>query len=170
MQSHFFGTLGRASLVALFCLTTLTLGPERAFAAMPKERGAQVLIVENDPGGLLLERLAQLRLLVAQDTQVEIRGDICHSSCTMLLSLPDVCVLPETVFGFHGPSYAGRPLEPIKFERVSRLIAQFYPDNLRHWYLTKARHHIDGYKEKTGSELIAMGFKRCDTKSAAVLF
>jgi hypothetical protein len=122
----------------------------------------QPVVIENDRGGLLLERIRQIRMLVENPAPVEIRGEICHSTCTLFLSLPDVCVLPTTRFGFHGPSFGGAALAPDPFERASQVIAGFYPKDLRRWYLSVARHRSSGLAEKTGAELIAMGVTRCD--------
>ncbi|MBO9475519.1 hypothetical protein J7413_18400 [Shimia sp. R10_1] len=130
-------------------------------SASPVRAAQTPLVIQNDHGGLLLARIDQLRQLVASQTPVEIRGAVCHSTCTMLLGLPNVCVSPTTAFGFHGPSRTGAPLEPALFERASQLIASFYPEDLREWYLTSARHHISDFVQKTGAELIGMGVKRC---------
>lgn len=128
---------------------------------MPNTPADRPLIIQNDRGGLLTDRIHQLRKLVTSQAPVEIRGEVCHSTCTMLLGLPDVCVSPDTRFGFHGPSKSGAPLKPEVFERASRVIASFYPNDLRDWYMSSARYRIAEHEEKTGAELIEFGIPRC---------
>lgn len=59
-------------------------------------------VVKHTNGGFLGN--FEKRFLATQDRPVEIRGKACASSCTMWLSHPNVCVEPQTVLGFHGPS------------------------------------------------------------------
>jgi hypothetical protein len=69
-------------------------------------------VVRNDRGGVVRDRLRELNQLRASGRPVEIRGNVCFSTCTMLLGLPQTCVDPDTVFGFHGPSRRGPPMAP----------------------------------------------------------
>lgn len=86
----------------------------------------------------------------------------------MLLGLEDVCVLPHTRFGFHGPSRSGAPLKMAEFEAVSQIIAAQYPPALRQWYLEVARHSLDRMHIVSGAELIARGVARdCDPLETA---
>lgn len=61
-------------------------------------------VVKWTGGGSLAK--FEKRFTAMQDRPVEIRGKACASSCTMWLSHPNVCIEPQTVFGFHGPSDA----------------------------------------------------------------
>ena len=135
----------------------LVFAAQVAMAAVPPPEPKPAVVIGNDYGGLLLERIEQVRALLAANRPIEIRGEFCLSTCTMLLSLPNVCTRPATAFGFHGPSYAGRPLDPALFERASQVIASFYPPELRNWYLEAARFEIVEYSAKTGQDLIDMG-------------
>lgn len=119
------------------------------------------LVVGNDRGGSIRDRLDQIRELRASGRRVEIRGRVCYSTCTMLLGLPNVCISPDTVFGFHGPSLNGRRLAPDRFEYFSRVIAQYYPAPLREWYMMTGRHRAYPPYRIRGAQITAMGIPAC---------
>lgn len=110
------------------------------------------VIISSDRGGKIHTRLSEIRTLKAQNRDVKITGNICYSTCTMFLDIA-TCVSPNTIFGFHGPSSYGKPLEETVFETASEIIAQHYPESLKTWYMTKARHDIIGIQKLTGLEL-----------------
>ncbi len=121
-----------------------------------------VFIVRDDRGGLVSDRQAQIRRLQQKNTRIEIRGTVCLSSCTMYLGADNVCVVPRTRFGFHGPSDHGKPLSHPQFDYWSQVIADHYPKHLARWYMQTARHLSQGYYHLTGAQLIEMGFPNCD--------
>ena len=126
-------------------------------------------IVRSDYGGSVQKRLRDIRALQVSKRQVQIRGAFCMSSCTMLLGLENTCVMPHTVFGFHGPSKRGAALPEPVFNKVSRIIARHYPRQLRSWYMKVARHDITGVHKLTGAELIALkAAKPCDADRYAM--
>ena len=118
-------------------------------------------IVRNDRGGIVGVRADEIRRLKASGQRVEIQGNICLSSCTMYLGAGDVCINPDTRFGFHGPSYYGKPLAPEYFEYWSEVIADHYPKPVRDWFMQKARHRLNGYYTVKGAELIRLGLPSC---------
>ena len=122
---------------------------------------ASPLVVRNDRGGLLRERISQLAQLRQESRPVEVRGNICFSTCTMYLGLPNTCVSPNTTFGFHGPSSYGRALDPTTFNNASRIIADHYPPALRTWYMNTARYSLNNLHRVSGSNIIAMGVRAC---------
>lgn len=122
---------------------------------------ASAFIVRNDRGGIVGERVDEIDRLKASGQRVEIRGNICLSSCTMYLGAGDVCVTPSTRFGFHGPSYYGQPLAPEYFQYWSEVIADYYPKPVRDWFMDKARHRLNGYYTLKGAELIRLGMPAC---------
>lgn len=129
---------------------------------------AEPYIVRDDHGGSVQRRLDDIGALHASGRSVEIRGLVCHSSCTMLLGLEQVCVQPHTQFGFHGPSRNGAPLKMAEFEAVSQIIASHYPPDLADWYLSVARHSLDRLHFLTGADLIARKVARpCDPLETA---
>ena len=119
------------------------------------------LVVGNDRGGLLRKRLAEIRALRQQNRPVEIRGSLCYSTCTLFLGLPATCILPHTIFGFHGPSSYGRALDPQTFNQASQLISTFYPRPLDQCYLETARYKIRGLYHIKGQRIIDMGVRSC---------
>ncbi|KPN61621.1 hypothetical protein SAMN04488527_10652 [Aliiroseovarius crassostreae] len=58
----------------------------------------------------------------------------------MFLGAGNVCVSPETTFGFHGPFRFGARLSAAEFDEWSNLIASHYPALVKTWYIHKARH------------------------------
>lgn len=140
-----------AIAVLLFCATSASFANAQASA----------FIVRNDRGGIVGERVEEIRRLKASGQRVEIQGNICLSSCTMYLGAGDVCVNPDTRFGFHGPSYYGQPLAPEYFEYWSEVIAEYYPKPVRDWFMEKARHRLNGYYTIRGTELIRLGMRSC---------
>lgn len=119
------------------------------------------LIVRNDPGGVIGTRAREIESLRAQGIRVELRGEVCLSSCTMYLGLSNTCVFRGTTFGFHGPSYYGAKLSANDFEYWSQVIAANYPPQLRQWYMATGRYKITDYYRIKGSELIRMGVPEC---------
>ncbi len=120
-------------------------------------------VVGNDRGGYLHDRLIELENLQRNRVSVEIRGRVCFSTCTMFLGLPDTCVDPETTFGFHGPSQSGRRLSQEDFDYFSKVMADFYPEPLKSWFMNKGRNRISGVYKIKGAEIIRMGIAPCRT-------
>lgn len=124
--------------------------------------------VHFDPGGSIRERFEEIERLNADGTRIEIRFGICASACTLYLSADDVCVTPSTTLIFHGPrplSSLGllkpRELEPDVFERWSKVVAAYYPEWLRDWYLETGRY---GEHSVSGKELIKHGVRQCEKR------
>jgi len=147
---------------ALTLATALVIG-----LALPQDVAAQSserlrpLVVGNDRGGLLRTRIFEIRELRQTGRPVRIEGQVCYSTCTMYLGLPQTCVLPGTMFGFHGPSSYGFPLNEQIFERASQMISDHYPSFLQQWYMDEARHQIWGVQRVTGAEMIRLGVASC---------
>ena len=120
----------------------------------------QVLVVRNDPGGLIGARSRALEVLRASGQRVELRG-YCSSACTLYLGLENICVTASARFGFHGPSWYGAPLDADAFELWSQVMARAYVPALRDWYLTKARYELGAPLIISGRELIKMGYPAC---------
>ncbi|WP_176846786.1 hypothetical protein [Roseicitreum antarcticum] len=120
------------------------------------------IIVERDNGGLLIDRIRYLGALRQSGQRVEIRGQ-CISACTLYLGLPQTCVSPDTIMGFHGPQSRlyGIALPPADFEYWSRVMADHYPPALKRWFLAEGRNEIMGVRQIRGSELIRLGAREC---------
>lgn len=147
----------RRAVLALAVTLAGTVGPTT-------DGGAQARVtrvVSNDPGGQIVARLREIEQIVANNERVEIRGEYCHSTCTMLIGLDQTCISARTRFGFHGPSFMGVKMSDAQFEYWSRQMAQFYPETLKDWYMRVGRTRISGLYEISGSELIRMGIREC---------
>lgn len=138
-----------------------------AFTALPSLSVAQTVlrdgttVIGDDRGGGVRARILQIREMRAKGNPVRIEGRICLSSCTMYIGMPETCVSPNTTFGFHGPSLGGRPMDPVDFENTSRIIASFYPEPIRTWYMNEGRTVIDGVFRMSGAEVIRHGVRQC---------
>lgn len=151
----------RLSIGSLLIVASLLTGGPGAAGNLIPAVAAGPLLVHDDRGGRIVARAREIDALRQSGRDVRIVGGVCYSACTMLLGLPKACVSRNTVFGFHGPSESGRRLDPDRFERASRLIAGYYPAQLRDWYLATARYRISGLFRLAGSDLIAMGVRAC---------
>lgn len=149
-------TANKNVLTALIVMLPASGIGGQAFASL------QPYVIGSDRGGFIRERQLEIRRLQASGQPVEIRGALCYSTCTMLLGLPQTCVSPNTEFGFHGPSRSGTRLGAAEFEYYSQLIAQYYPSQLKDWFLKKGRNRINGVHRIKGSEIIRMGIKKCE--------
>lgn len=129
--------------------------------APPSFANTGALIVGNDRGGVIGTRAAEISRLKSANRRVEIRGNICLSSCTMYLGAGNICVSPDTRFGFHGPSYYGQPLQPEHFEYWSDIIASHYPPTIQKWFMSRARYETSNYITLRGTELIRHGVQSC---------
>lgn len=152
--------LGRGLVGAVLALTLvfgMSGGPMKA--AQPRS----ALVVRNDPGGKLSERVEQLNRIRLNGTQVRIESGYCNSACTMYLGLPNTCISRNVTFGFHGPmsQFYGMALPPDEFEHWSQVMASYYPSPLRDWYLREARYTTVGLRKVAGRTLIAMGVREC---------
>lgn len=150
--------LGRVSRIAMVFGLALTVATE---AAAQSQSDTGSLVIGNDRGGSIRDRLIRIRDLRMTGQAVRIEGDICYSSCTLLIGLPQTCVAPGTTFGFHGPSYSGRPMSNADFEHTSQVMASYYPPSIRSWFLQEARYDIRSVQRVSGAELIRHGVKAC---------
>lgn len=155
----------RAGPVRAASLLLLALMLSVASAATA--RTVQVHVVRDDRGGLISDRVDEIRRLRRSGARVQIRGRVCYSSCTLFLGLPGACVSTRTTFGFHGPSRYGEPLPRAWFDYWSRVMADHYPPSLRHWFMSRARHRIAGMYMVSGQELVRLGVPECDGRQDA---
>lgn len=146
-------------ICAIAGATAITSQP--ATAQMDVSLQSTPHVVRNDRGGLLRQRLFEIGRLRQSGTPVEIRGNICYSTCTLYLGLPNTCISPGTTFGFHGPSSYGAALDPKTFNRASEIIASYYPPALKRWYLETGRYKIRTITRIKGARIIEMGIRAC---------
>jgi hypothetical protein len=111
------------------------------------------VIVTKDFGGFVAEY--QARTAEYRATNREVRVHECHSACTLALSLPNVCVYPDSIFKFH-QAYNAR--NHITDDSVSAELFNAYPDAVRARLGTLTRE----FKIMKGSELIELGIRDCN--------
>jgi len=111
------------------------------------------VIVVKDYGGLVRNYEAQTEIY--RRTGREVRVHECHSACTLALSLPNVCVYPNSIFKFH-EAYDLRTRQT-DFA-VSQQLFDSYPATVRARLGTLTRK----FKILTGTELIALGIRDCN--------
>jgi hypothetical protein len=133
------------------------------FAGSPSVEAAQIVVVRNDPGGAFDDRMRLVQSYRQSGKQVEIRSGYCLSACTMYLGLSSTCVVPDAVFGFHGPSSQmyGISLPPAAFEHWSAVMAAHYPEPLKSWFLKNGRYLTVGFYKYSGRQLINIGIREC---------
>lgn len=152
----------------IFLAAILLFGIASPLPSVGQQKSAlPILEIGNHRGGKLSDQIDRIYRLRASGQPVRIVGDICYSTCTMFLGLPQTCVSPRTTFGFHGPSSYGRPLDQATFERASRVIVTHYPTILHDWYMAHGRHQRTSLLKVSGAHLISIGAaKPCATMSA----
>ena len=112
------------------------------------------VIVMKDLGGFVRDYEAQTALY--RQTDREVRVHECHSACTLALSLPNVCVYPNSIFKFH-QAYNLRNHQT-DFG-VSQQLFDSYPAAVRARLGTLTRK----FKILSGTELISLGVRDCNT-------
>ena len=149
----------RCLLLYFGVLSVILTAPDPMFA----KRALEPLIVRDDFGGALHTRVIALDNLRKLGQRVEIHGKFCRSACTMYLGLAETCISENVKFGFHGPSSQtyGISLSPVEFERWSQVMASYYPEPIRQWFLRTGRNVTVGFYEITGRELIDIGVPKC---------
>ena len=111
------------------------------------------VIVTKDVGGFVTDYENQTAIYRA--SQREVRLHECRSACTLALSLPNVCVYPDSILKFH-LAYDPRNHQPNA--DVSRQMFDSYPAAVRARLGTLTRE----YKVLRGSELIRLGIRDCN--------
>jgi hypothetical protein len=106
----------------------------------------------KDVGGIVKDYQAQTALYRATDREVRIHE--CHSACTLALSLPNVCVYPDSIFKFH-QAYSLRT--KVTDLGVSAEMFASYPAAVQARLGTLTR----DFKILKGSELIMLGIRDC---------
>jgi len=84
--------------------------------------------VWNDPGGLVIERMIEIKKLQKSKKQVRIMGK-CMSACTLYLTLDNICRGPNAKFGFHN----ARGFNMEKSIKITYIMYKKYPPWVRKW-------------------------------------
>ncbi|MEA2841267.1 MAG: hypothetical protein QOF41_2597 [Methylobacteriaceae bacterium] len=117
------------------------------------------VIVTKDVGGYVDQYRAATELYRAQDREVRLHE--CRSACTLALSLPNVCVYPDSAVKFHA-AYDPRN-KAINWDETQKLFSTYpAPVQARLGALTRE------YKILSGAELISLGVRDCNEKRILV--
>jgi hypothetical protein len=111
------------------------------------------VIVTKDVGGYVTDYQTKTAIYRASDREVRLHE--CRSACTLALSLPNVCVYPDSILKFH-LAYDPRNHQPNA--SVSQELFDSYPATVRARLGTLTRE----YKVLRGSELISLGIRDCN--------
>jgi hypothetical protein len=117
------------------------------------------VIVTKDVGGYVDQYRTMTELYRVQDREVRLHE--CRSACTLALSLPNVCVYPDSLVKFHA-AYDPRN-KAINWDETQKLFST-YPAPVRARLGTLTRE----YKVLSGAELIALGVRDCNEKRILV--
>ena len=114
-----------------------------------------------DPGGGLIERMQAFELLEQANIPVEISG-VCLSACTMYLGLPEVCVQPRTVLGFHSASYTNEKGEQVISSFGNAILMEYYPPVIKKWVTEKKALGSLDMTFMGAEEAWKLGIKKCE--------
>ncbi|MFO1118111.1 MAG: hypothetical protein U1E28_20780 [Beijerinckiaceae bacterium] len=114
------------------------------------------VVVMKDVGGLVTDYQARTELYRLQNREVKLHE--CRSACTLALSLPNVCVYPDSTLKFH---QAYNDITKEVDHGVSAQLWSSYPQSVRDKLGTLTRQ----YKVLRGAELIAAGVRNCNAPS-----
>ncbi|ACK51092.1 conserved hypothetical protein [Methylocella silvestris BL2] len=110
------------------------------------------VVVMKDVGGYVNQYQDKTELYRATDREVRLHE--CRSACTLALSLPNVCVYPDSTLKFH---LAYDPRNHQSNYEVSQQLFDSYPPAVRARLGALTRQ----YKVLRGEELIALGVRNC---------
>ncbi|WP_026607612.1 hypothetical protein [Methylocapsa acidiphila] len=111
------------------------------------------VVVTKDVGGYVTDYQAQTEIYRSSDREVRLHE--CRSACTLALSLPNVCVYPDSILKFH---LAYDPRNHQTDANVSQQLFDSYPPAVRARLGGLTRE----YKVLRGSELIGLGVRNCN--------
>lgn len=123
-----------------------------------------VIVIGDDRGGVLQDRLAEISGIRTRSDLVEIRASVCFSACTLYLGLERVCVSRSTQFGFHDPIADPRSgLVLLASQRAfwREQMLSSYPSSLRRILQRRSTERARNMLVMSGAELIALGFAEC---------
>ena len=112
------------------------------------------LTVHYDPGGLVLERGAQIFAFKRQNVSVRVKG-FCYSACTYNLALENICTHGNSVWMFHQPHLHGEALPKEHLRRSQMFDRLLLGQELASWLRTIPQ-KTDVYM--TGQDIIERGW------------
>lgn len=116
-------------------LRAITIGSLLLLAACghPRTEDGRI-VIKDDKGGVISDYEKERVKLASAPSGVVLCGEI-ESAATIFVSLPNVCSCPDALFNFHGSTKNFR-YSP----EGTAIMASYYPEPLRSWYLREASH------------------------------
>ena len=136
-----------------------TIGPDFVSYLYPPPEPTPV-IVTKDVGGLVSDYRERTELYRAQNREVRLHE--CRSACTLALSLPNVCVYPDSQLKFH---QAYNEITKETDLGISDELWRSYPQAVRARLGTLTRQ----YQVIRGRDLIAMGIRDCSSPQQKIM-
>ena len=118
------------------------------------------VIVTKDVGGLVSDYRDRTEQFRTENREVRLHE--CRSACTLALSLPNVCVFPDSTLKFH---QAYNDITKETDLGISDELWRSYPQAVRARLGTLTRQ----YKVIRGAELISLGIRDCRTPAERIL-
>ena len=119
-----------------------------------------VVNVIYDGGGLPMPRAATIKQMTRVGTTVRIEGR-CNSACTMYLAVPNVCVAPDAVLGFHS-AWSVHATDRMYIGVINQFVSRHYPDNLKSLFLSDYSKSVE-FTYLTGQQVHDLdGVRLCD--------
>ncbi len=109
--------------------------PHYTMLFVPASRN-EVVVIRNNRGGNVLRAIKRRNELERWGGKVEVRG-YCGSACTLFITLPNACLGPGAVVGFHAPRIPNTTYIP---PGVDDIMAMYYRNGiLARWNSTWKR-------------------------------
>lgn len=122
------------------------------------------MVIQNDPGGVVLEYIERERFLEFHGTKIIIDGR-CASACTIYLKSPHACVTARASLHFHEASFVFGSNAKRQFgwrdDRGTAVIMSLYPPNIADWIMAHGGLGRDMITLK-GREMLSL-VKACDS-------
>jgi hypothetical protein len=125
---------------------------------------ADIIRFKNDSGGSIRDRIKLIDGINAKGDSVQIVGQFCASSCTLMLAVKRVCIGRNTVFLFHSPRAAPTNPKPLSSRDVNHWVqtaARYYPPGIREWFVTTGSKATDYLYSMKASEVARYGYPYC---------
>lgn len=115
----------------LLCLWLSALVLALPLPAMAEQAQSRFIDISNNAGGNVLDMVRYREKLARSGKIVRIRG-YCRSACTILTTLPNGCLGPNSRIGFHAPRLPGTTIIP---PYVDEIMGNYYRNGIRQrWF------------------------------------
>lgn len=113
-----------------------------AASAAPRPQGQKPIVIGDDRGGNVMDAVRRRSQLQRWGGPVEVRG-YCRSACTLYITLPNACLGPKAIVGFHAPRLPGTTIIP---PAVDQIMASYYRNGILRRWNNEWKHSLDMHK------------------------